>query len=252
MSKILPWLLSAIGVVALLIAAPFAVILPAGILLGGASAGTTLLVVGLTLGFDNAGRFDPSLYWVPAALSSSLAAFGTIRGAVHLFRTAELPSVMAAAAEGLKYLLTLHLAFQIGLGSAFAAVAVLVSEGVSTMSVNEALVVSLFSVFVFIVSTTFTSYFMRSLIPWRKEHPRFSNAVAYTLSTLLGLIAATYAFAGKNTFSDAGHIGATLYQASVAFATIGATLVGAYVAVLERRHRSSNHESCSDENPSAG
>jgi hypothetical protein len=239
-SNILMWVLSAIGIVALLVVAPLTVLLPVGLLLGGAAAGTAFLIVSLIFGDQGAGAYDQSLYWIPAALSSALAIFAAVRSGIRFFRTAELPPILTSSAEGFKHLVTLHLAVQVGLGATSAVVGILAKEGSSAMSTSEALVITLFSIFVFIVSATFTSFFMRSLIPWRHESPRFSNAVAYALSTLLGLIAGTYAFAGKNTFGDASHIGAMLYQASVAIGTIGATAVGAYVAVTERKNGSSD------------
>lgn len=235
--NVLAWLLSIVGVVALLIGSPLIVLVPLGILLGGAAPGATFLILSLTLGNDVASlRYDPALYWTSAVLSSLFALVGTVRFLLSALRSSRLPTVTAAAKEALIYILTLHLSFQVGLGSLFAVVEILVDEGASAM---QPLVVSLFSIFVFIVSTTFISYFMRSLIPWRQEHPRFSNAVAYTLSILLGLIASAYTFAGEDTFAAAGEIGAKLYQASVAFATVSATLVGSYVAVLEARQRKS-------------
>jgi hypothetical protein len=232
MPNALAWLLSAIGVAGLLFTIPLAIVFPIVLLLGGASAGTALLIVTLAVGVDAASKYDSAIYVVPAIFSGLFAVIGTIRGVANLYRSGQLPSILTVAAEAFKHLLTLHLAFQVCAGSVSAVVGVLATEGVSKMPF---LVVALFSVFVFIVSATFTSYFMRSLIPWRKEHPRFSDAVAYTLSTILGLIAAAYAFAGTETFKDASNIGALLYQASVAVGTIGATIVGAYVAILERR-----------------
>jgi hypothetical protein len=239
MPPILPWIISAIAVAGLLLAAPFAVFIPLGLLLGGLSAGTALLVVGLTLGFESAGEYGTTLY-VAAGASSILAVGVGIRSAVRLFRAGVLPSLFGAVADAFKYLLTLHLALQISLGAILAVAAVLLTEGAPKMTTSEAIVVSLFSVFVFLVSATFTSYFMRSLIPWRNEQPSFSDAVAYTLSILLGLIAATYAFAGAHTFTDASKIGALLYQASVAIGTLGATIVGGYVAVMEKRRQISS------------
>lgn len=225
--RILAWLLSAIGAITILIAAPL-LLIPMG-------AGANFLLVSMTIGTKAASEYDLGLYWTPAVLTSLFLLVAAIRRTILIFRTSELTSITAAAEEMFKRFFTLYLAAQISVGFVIAALGVVVNEGVPAMPPTDLLVVSLFSVFVFIVSTTFTSFFMRELIPWRKEHPGFSNAIAYTLSTLLGLIAGTYAFAEKTTFIDAGQIGATLYRASVAFATVGATLVGAYVALIKNK-----------------
>jgi hypothetical protein len=225
--RVLAWLLSATGAIAILIAAPL-LLIPMG-------AGANFLLVSLTIGTKAASEYDPGLYWAPAVLTSLFALVAAIRRTILIFRASKLTSVTAAAEEIFKRFFTLYLAAQISTGFVFATLGVIVHEGVPAMPPTDLLVVSLFSVFVFIVSTTFTSFFMRELIPWRKEHPGFSNSIAYTLSTLLGLIAGTYAFAEKTTFVDAGQVGATLYRASVAFATIGATAVGAYVALIKNK-----------------
>jgi hypothetical protein len=237
MPNVLAWVLSAITILVLLITAPIVVLIPLGIILGGASAAAAFLLIGLTIGFEEASKYDPAVYITPSALSSIIVIISMVRHVVQFFRAGYLPSIIPVVTQSLIYLFTLHLSFQTSLGAAVAVGVLLLGEGASPMT-TDALVVSLFSFVVFIVATTFTSYFMRSLIPWRNEHPRFSDAVAYTISTLLGLIAATYAFAGKDvTFRNANDIGALLYQASVAIATIGATAVGAYVALIDRRSR---------------
>lgn len=123
---------------------------------------------------------------------------------------------------------------QIGIGSAFATLAIVMLVGDLGMSTLQLLIVSLFSLFVFIASATYSSYFMRVLIPWRREHPGFSDAVAYALSTILGLIAAVFAYIGRDTFTHASNIGSILYFAAVSLGTLGATLVGSYIALKEK------------------
>jgi hypothetical protein len=237
------WLVSTAGAVISLIAASLALI-PIG-------AGASFLVVSLTAGTKIASEYDPTIYWIPAVLTSLVALVATAHRAVPICRTPDLRSITAAGEEVFKHLFTFHLAAQISAGFVFATLAVVINEGDSRMATTELLVISLFSIFVFVLSTTFTSFFMRSLIPWRSEHPRFSNAIAYTLSTLLGLIAGIYAFAGKSTFAHINEIGGILYQASVIFATVSATLVGAYVALVKNKHQPSHQEMNSDDGQKA-
>jgi hypothetical protein len=229
---------------ALLILAPFFLLLPAGVMLGGVSFGTLVLVLTLSISADSMRQVDGFFIVAPLVISAALALVGVIRRGIVLLRRRELPSFGREIVEAFKRLLTLRLAFQIGIGAAFAAAAILYTEGKAAMT-NAAmtnpqmLIVTLFAVFVGIVSATFTSYFMRSLIPWREEHPLFSNAVAYTLSALLGLIAACYAYIGQETFGNASSIGAILYQASVALGTLGATIVGGFIALQKKSNGSS-------------
>jgi hypothetical protein len=242
------WLITVAGIIALVVWQSLVVIVALGLLLGGPAFGVAVLVVSLTVGSDGASKYEVA-YIMPPVLSVLIVAVHAIRLGIGLVRTRYFPSIWEVAAEAVRHLLTFHLALQISLGATVATAAILLARGDSTMDPTHSnmdptqpLVVALFSIIVFIISATFSSYFMRSLIPWRKEHPYFSDAIAYTVSTLLGLIAAIYAVAGKDTVKDADHLGELLYQISVAVATIGATLVGAYVAILDKRAQASSED----------
>lgn len=209
--------------------------------MGGAAFGSAILVVGLTLGRDAISFYDPAWYVVPTVLVALMAIYGTASRGIHHYRIEKTPSILATAADALKYILTLHLSLQIGLGCTSATAAILLERALA-MPPEDALVISLFTIFVFVMSSAFTSFFMRSLIPWRSEHPRFSNAVAYILSVLLGLIAAAATFASKSTIGTATSLGMMFYQGALGLATLAATLVGAYIVVMRRKHGVSTSE----------
>lgn len=240
MLNAITWLASALGFVALLVYSAFALFFFLAIVLGGVSFGTTALVLLLSYRMNvPSGPSDNALGFflvAPVAISAVLAIAAVVRRLIALLRERSLPSFGREMLDALRRLVTTHLAIQIGLGATSGAAAVLYLEGSRNMDTPQWLIVTLFSIFVGITSATFTSYFMRSLIPWRNEHPFFSDAVAYALSVLLGLIAATYAYIGTDTFTKASDIAAIFYQASVALGTLGATIVGAFIALQKKQH----------------
>jgi hypothetical protein len=101
----------------------------------------------------------------------------------------------------------------------------------------DALLMVLLALFVFVASATFTAYFLRPLIPWRYERPRFSNAVAYVLAVLLGLMAAIYAISGATSVADANRLAALLYRAVTLLAVGVASLTGGYIVTRVRFFR---------------
>jgi len=226
--RFVTWLGSAIGVTGVVVAAT-ALLVPIGAL-------AIFLLMALTIGKQHAVALDAEFYWTTPIIVSLVVLVVGIRSAIRIFRLATTP--ITAPDEILRRFLTIYLGVQVSAGFCFATLASIYmnAAGELKMKPTELLVVSLFSVFVFIVSTTFISFFMRELIPWRKEHPNLSGAIAFTLSIILGLIAGTFAFAeSTTTLFDANSVGAALYRASVMFATVGATLVGAYIAVIKSK-----------------
>src|SRR4051794_29336906 len=95
--KPVPWLLSIVGVSALLVVAPIALLLPLGLILGGVSAGLSFLLVMLTVGVDAAGKYNAATYITPAVLSSLAAVSTTIYHVTTLIKRSELPSISSVS-----------------------------------------------------------------------------------------------------------------------------------------------------------
>jgi hypothetical protein len=229
MSNLLVWIVGLLSLLALVVLAPFVVLVIAATLFGGVSFGVAAFVIGMSAGQEVLNQ-SAAFAMTAAGLSAAFALAGVARRLVKWARQGALPPLMVGLSLIAKQLFTFHLFAQIGIGSGIATLAVVLFAGDVGMPPLQLLVVSLFSLFVFIVSATFSSYFMRAFIPWRKEHPNFSNSVAYALSVILGLIAAAIAYTGKDTFDLVSKIGNIYYQAALALGSLGATVVGAYIA----------------------
>lgn len=236
MSAALVWILALAGLLLLAILSPFIILIVVSALFGGISFGMAAYLIWIS-----AGQQALDMAVAPVMAAGGLSAVFAVLSLAHMVMNwtwqRELPPLLIGLELMARHLFTFHVFAQIGIGLTVATLTVVVFEGDLGMSTLQLLMVSLFSIFVFFVAATYTSYFMRTLIPWRGEHPNFSNAVAYVLSIILGLIAALFAYVGKDTFSDASNIGSILYSASVSLGTLGATIVGSYIAIKNNSKR---------------
>lgn len=227
------WILSMVGVVGLAALSPLLVLLPLGLAIGGVAGATSMLLISLVVGFDSSKHQEIVLTSV--VLCALFAVFSLVAKLAQILRARNLPTFNSTVRSISAHLLTLHLAVQVSLGASLPIPLLLAHGDDRTMSTADLLKTSLLAFIVFIVAAVFSSYFLRHIIPWRAEKPTFSNAVAYVLSVLLGLVASTYAYYGSETVAAANELGRTLVQASIALCTAVATLVGAYIAVVEAK-----------------
>lgn len=225
------WAISVAGAVVLVLISPLLLLLPVGLIVGGIAGGMTMIFIELVVGYDV--NSHEELVWTSMILCATFAIFSFFRGALRIFLGRKVPLFHVIIRKATNALIFCQLPLQISVGAMVPFPFLLTFGDSRNMSGGDLLKTTLLALVVFIVTSVFVSYFMRSVIPWRMEKPGFSNSVAYTISILLGLIASTYAYYGAETLGAANELGKTLVQSSIALCTAVATLVGAYVAVVE-------------------
>ena len=227
------WFFGIFGVVGLAVLSPLVVVLPLGLAIGGVGGATSMLLIELVIGYN--AKDHQEIVWTSVILCAVVAISSMANQLVRIIGARNLPAIGTSARKVLTHLLSWQLAVQISIGTMLPVPFLLAQGDPRQMNTADLLKTTLLAFIAFIVTSVFSSYFLRHVIPWRIEKPTFSNAVAYALSVLLGLVAATYAYFGTETVAAANEIGKSLVQASIALCTAIATLVGAYIAVVEAK-----------------